>query len=248
METYTPGKFILCFIVNCCLWSWIGGKGVGNREILWKEFSVFFQDIFIKKKTTNKPTQNKNLWPGLHTDSSKIKHIQLISFEASWVQLWVIVVVHVEKTISRQMPCAGLLLFPSAFALLQGNGGSKQYPFQETMCSKELSVPIHKEQICSVHKTFLFAFPVNKFEIMSSVDIVSLLFYCCSQKLCRCFHCYLIVSRAVALLWTLNCKLREIICIADHTVQRDIRFNTYCWSLLSYYSVLFLSWVLHCQM
>lgn len=53
----------------------------------------------------------------------EIKHAEFISPEASGVQMWVNVVIHVEKTITRQMPCAGLLLFPPAFALLQCNCG-----------------------------------------------------------------------------------------------------------------------------
>lgn len=49
----------------------------------------------------------------------EIKHAEFISPEASGVQMWVNAVIHVEKKITRQMPCAGLLLFPPAFALLQ---------------------------------------------------------------------------------------------------------------------------------
>lgn len=62
------------------------------------------------------------------------------------------------------------------------------------MGSPELLIPIKKEQICSVHKTFILEFPVYKFRITFSADVESL-FFCHSQKLC-----YLIVSGAVSLL------------------------------------------------
>lgn len=140
-----------------------------------------------------KKKRKKNLWPRLHTDSSEIKHAEFTS-EASGVQLWISVVIHVEKTITKQMPCAGLLLFPSVFPLLRCNWGERAISFfQKTMCSSELSVPIRKEQICSVHKTFVFEFPVYNFRETFSADIVSVLLYCYSQKLCRCFHTMLLL-------------------------------------------------------
>lgn len=60
--------------------------------------------------------------------------------------------------------------------------------YQEEMGSPELSIPIQKEQICSVHKTFLLEFQVYKFRITFSVDVESLYFCCHIQKLCVFFH------------------------------------------------------------
>lgn len=44
------------------------------------------------------------------------------------------------------------------------------------MGSPELSIPIQKEQICSVHKTFVLEFPVYKFRITFRADVESFSF------------------------------------------------------------------------
>jgi len=159
-------------------------KGAGDqRREYFERTSVSSFRMF----KTKKPKQiKKTPWPRLHTDSSEIKHAEFISSEASGVQLWVSVVIHVEKTIARQMPCVGLLLFPSAFALLQCSwGGASNVLFQKTMCSRELSVPICKEQICSVQKTFCLSSQHTSLEQHSEL------------KLCHCYFTATVKSSVV---------------------------------------------------
>lgn len=89
--------------------------GEQRKEYFGMTSLSYFRGKKKKKKNEKSAAQ-------LHTESSEIKHSVFTSPKASEVQLWVSVVIHVEKTITRQVPCAGLL-FPPAFALLQWNCG-----------------------------------------------------------------------------------------------------------------------------
>lgn len=152
------------------------------------------------------------------------------------------------------MSCAGLLTFPFIAVQLWearntlSEDNVQQWAFRSDTQGTNLLVLCLSSQCtsleqCSVLTVFHYSFTAT---VKSSYG---------------CFH---IISLFLGLLWSPNyhaahwiffllfyfcsfpCSpLPKIIYIADHSVQRAVRFNASCWSLLSDSSVHFLSLILH---
>lgn len=152
METHAPGKFILCFVVNCCLCSWIDGKGVGNRKRNTFKELVFFHDLFLKKK--------KSLWPRLHTNSSEIKHrdthtvcfFRSLGSAALWF-MWK------RKSVGKPL-FLELCCFPLCYPYCSATGEEDNILFQRWLNALRFQFPYARNKSAQCVKSFVFEFPV----------------------------------------------------------------------------------------
>lgn len=127
METHPPGKFILCFIVNCCLCSWKGvGKGLRNRVMLQKDFSVYFQDIF-KKIPYNKKTSVAQVTYGKLRDKTQSSFLLKPQYCSCGSALWFMW----KRQSLGKCFVLDFCCFHLHLPFCNATGRSKQYPFSE---------------------------------------------------------------------------------------------------------------------